>query len=112
MIGRERDQPECFAHINGAEYFELRKNHEVYGHCAVQIHGEMASIHLVFKRWTLSIFRESLKDWGSIRKNLKIRGITQIVASQDNLEDKKWERFIKHFGFDDVQIVKMAVQEI
>ncbi len=105
-------KPECFAHIAGADYLGLKLDEEICGYCAIQIHEKTASIHLVFKKWTPSVFRESLKDWKIIRNTLKIRGINKIVASQDNLEDKKWERFIKHFGFNDVQIVKMAVQEI
>ncbi len=115
MIQRLSAQPACFSHINNAEYFGLSfdlQPNRAFGFCAVQIHGQIASIHLIFNRWTLSTFKQSLEDWGLLVSQLKNRGITQVVVSQDNLEDEKWERFIKHFGFDAVQTVKMAMREI
>jgi len=85
---------------------------EIYAWLGVHIVEDQAGIHAIFKRSIVGIFRQVEKDWKNLRWALKDYGVKSMVASNPNVQDKRWPKLIKKFGFPEPEMVWMATMEV
>lgn len=93
-------------------WLRMHLNGVTYAYIALKIVGEESAIHLEFQSWSKSILKELLADWENILYACKKAGATSIIAANPDYEDKRWPKFIKHFGFPKPDIIAISKQPI
>ena len=104
IIQEVKKRPDCFNKLNLDEYnyrfVECWYGDLVFGSIAFLIIGKECLFHMDVNNWTPSIAR-TLK-WGvfdELFPYLKEHGVRKVAAIKDDIEDKKWHKFIAMFGF-------------
>lgn len=115
MIYHLRNKPPgIFEHLQGKHDWLMTFNDDgPYGYMAIDMDGRgMAAIHVYPIRWGREVLKDTLRDWKYIKRFLKANKCHRIVASNPDIKDKRWPKFIKYFGFPEPQLVWMSVQEV
>lgn len=101
----------------GWRYLAVR-NGETVAELTAEIHGEQALIHHRVNVWGRHVFAELVLCWGRIRRDLKEAGVSHLVASADNYDEKLgkyWQAMgFECFGQTEVEgkTVHFAVMEV
>lgn len=93
-------------------WFELHDESKAYAYVGIEIIDIWAALHLHILQWNHNILRSILQDWIEIKGICKQFGAKQLVASNDDVHDKKWFKFIRLFGFPEPQHVLISKQRI
>jgi len=93
-------------------WFELYYKSELYCYVGIEIISIWASFHTHVMKWNHNIAKTLFADWHTLKKICKGLGVTQLIASNENLEDKRWPKFIKMFGFSEPQAILISKQEL
>ena len=93
-------------------WLELYDNKGTYGYCGVEIIVPWASIHTEITRWSHKVARSLIEDWKEIKEICRFGGATQAIASNDDMQDDRWFKFIRLFGFPEPQPVLISKQEL
>ena len=84
----------------------------VYCYLALKIEKEVAVVHLEMRRWNKTVLKEMLADWEKILYACRNAGATSLTAANPDYLDKRWPKLIKHFGFDEPEIISVSTQKI
>ena len=107
------EKPNCFNHIADPTLnFRAINETGIYMEVAVQENNTMASLHVDIKHWNHNVLKELFKDWEALRFVMAGRGTTKVVASNSDVHDDKWKRFIAYFGFPEPKTILISEQEI
>ena len=93
-------------------WFELYHKSEIYCYIGIEIIGMWASLHTHIIRWNHNTVKTLLKDWETLKHICRELGATQAVASNEDLKDKRWPKFIRMFGFAEPQAILISKQEL
>lgn len=93
-------------------WFNCYDKNGTYCFIAIEIAGQIASTHIHIFRWSHGIKKSLAQDWEEIKNICKSNGVQQIIASNQDIDDDRWPKFIKMFGFGVPQLVYMSKQEI
>ena len=93
-------------------WFELYYKDEIYCYAGIEIVDIRASFHTHVLKWNHNIAKQILYDWEDLKFIVKSFGATQAIASNENLEDTRWPKFIKMFGFSEPQKILISIQEL
>jgi len=93
-------------------WFGLYYKKELYAYAAIEILGAFASLHTELIRWNHNIAKTMQIDWEEIKFICKCLGIKEMVASNNDVNDKRWPKFIRMFGFDSPKPILVSRQEI
>ena len=115
MVKRLDKKPEGYfkqSHNDNFMWFELSYKKEPYAYVAIEILGTFASLHTEMIRWSHNIAKIMQIDWEEIKFIYKRFGIKEMIASNDDVNDKRWPKFIRLFGFDKPKPILVSRQEI
>jgi len=117
MIKLLKERPKETLHIEepgSCAWHELSidKTGDVYGWIGVCIIEDQAGLHLVFSGSIIGVYNQAQKDFKGLKRALRDYGVTSIVASNPNTEDKRWPKLIKNFGFPEPELVYISTMEI
>ena len=73
----------------------------MYNHPAVAVHFEVS-------RFSPSILKSMKIDWQGVKSHLERRGVTYIVAANNDWQDERWPKMLKHFGFKGTKIIRFS----
>jgi len=93
-------------------WLELYDNKGTYGYVGVEIISIWASIHTEITRWNHKVVRSLINDWKEIKSICRREGATQAIASNNDLQDDRWPKFIGLFGFPEPHIILISKQEL
>jgi hypothetical protein len=93
-------------------WFGLYYKNEPYAYVAIEVLGTFASLHTEMIKWSHNIARVMQIDWEEIKFLCKQGGIKEVIASNSDVKDKKWPKFIRLFGFDEPKPILASRQEI
>lgn len=107
-------RPDEFSYLPmNIDYLELSNESGPYIHLAVEIIGPYASIHANMLRWTHNVFKDAVKEWENLILFTFIPfGVTQITANTPNINDKRFPKLIKLFGFPEPVNILISTMEI
>lgn len=71
-----------------------------------------ASFHSEHIRWNHKVARSMIEDWKKIKSICKSRGVKELIATNANVNDKRWPKYIRLFGFKEPTLVSVSKQEI
>ena len=112
------DQPEIFSHIDEAFDFIFIRGYDndgTYGYMALDFRApKMCIVHLEMTRFTAGVLKSLKGDWANIVARLKKDGIKHLATQRLGVlaDYGPWLKFIRHFGFTDVQQIVSSVQNI
>jgi hypothetical protein len=113
---RQIDRPEVFKHLPDHLYcMEAYNDDGVYAYFGLDLSTpEWAALHLSVEKFNHVILKKMLQDWRLVKRIIKRVGVERVVASNEGVlgDHRKWIKFIKHFGFEDVTEIVTSVQEI
>jgi len=120
MIRKCVDKPDCFAHIFNEKDFiwiEAYDQQGIYAYLGLGFFAESPKIgfvHLEVTRFSHRTLASMKRDWFEIITNLRKEGIEYLSTQQDGTLDKHktWIKFIRHFGFTEVQQLVSATMKI
>lgn len=114
MIRKIKTKPEkVFDHLpDNYDWYELYYNGTLYAHIGIDICYDIASFHMNVDVWSHNIKKELVYDWKTLKLICKNRGVNFLVASNSNLEDPTWVKFIKMFGFPEPEYMAISKQEL
>ena len=93
-------------------WFELYYKKEVYCYIGIEIISVWAAFHMHVIKWNHNITKTFFKDWKTLKATCRELGATTVIASNEDLNDKKWPKFIKMFGFPEPKHLLISNQEI
>jgi len=93
-------------------YFIYDKNDKVIAQVRVEGTRPFATIHVDIKEWSHNIYRGYLNIFTIIKKELVDSGFYQLFAVTDGLEDEKWDKLVRMFGFSTPVVTKTAIMEV
>ena len=85
---------------------------ELYCYFGIELLKHFVSAHAEVVKWNHNIAKMFKIDWEEIKFICKSLGANEIIASNDNLNDKRWPKFIKMFGFSEPKLILVSRQEI
>jgi len=94
------------------KYYRLFDVDDTYAYIALDYNNDMVSIHFYCLKWTHNIAKAIKDDFNIVISGLKNSGIKKIVASYIDVEDSKWPKFIRMFGFPCPRKIQVSVMEI
>jgi len=114
MVKRLDKKPEGYfkGSADNFMWFGLYYKKEVYAYAAIEILGTFASLHTEMVKWSHSVARMMKIDWEEIKFICKSLGVVEMVASNNNVNDKRWPKFIRLFGFSEPKPILVSRQEI
>ncbi len=115
MIYSLRNKPTgIFEHLQGRHDWIMAFNDDgPYGYMAINMDGQgSAAFHVHMLRWGAMVFKELKKDWPLVKRFCRANECYQLVASNLNISDERWPKFIKYFGFPEPQLIWMSVQRV
>jgi hypothetical protein len=114
MVKQLIEKPDGYF-INASEnfmWFGLYYKKEPYAYVAIEVLGTFASLHTEMIKWSHNIAKMMQIDWEAIKFICKQIGIKEVIASNNDVKDKKWPKFIRLFGFDEPEPILASRQEI
>jgi len=115
MVKRLRNKPYGYfkdAPINNFLWFEFSYKKEPYAYIAIEVIGAFASAHTEMVKWSHNIAKTMKTDWEEIKSICRSLGVKEVVASNNDVNDKRWPKFIRLFGFDEPKPILVSRQEI
>ena len=114
MVKRLENKPEGYFKegLDNFMWFGLYYKKEVYGYAAIEIMGTFASVHTEMVRWSHHVARTMKIDWEEIKFICKFLGVIEMIASNNDVNDKRWRKFIRLFGFPEPKPILVSRQEI
>ena len=114
MIKSLKKKPENhFEHLpDDYLWFKLFNRNYIYAFLGIQIIGSLCAIHLEIIKWNHFILKELKNDWLQVKDFCKCKGCLSIIASNSDLSDNRWPRFIKYFDFPYPSNVLISKQEL
>ena len=96
------------------QWFGLTFEGDLKAAIAIQVlTSTVASLHIEFFEWSHRIAREMIRDWPMIKGFVKqCLHCDQIFATYPDIHDKRWPKFIKLLGFDNIEYAAFASQEV
>jgi len=98
---------------NEMKCFEFSDSKGPYFYLGFEVYGIFCSVHMKVLRWSHNTVKQGMidfKHWQN--KVLKPKGISRVIASYKNPEDKKMLKFIRLFGFPKPEKVMISTMEI
>jgi len=93
--------------------FDLFDENGIYAKVRVDIiNNQYASFHSENLRWSHNIAKSMKKDWEWLKNWCREKGIIELVASNSDIGDKRWPKYIRLFGFPEPQLVSVSKQEL
>ena len=89
-----------------------RNNGSNIAYIGLDIVNDQAGIHFHSIKWSHNGFKTLRKDWKVLVKFLFNEGVRYIIATNDDVNDDRWHKFIKLFGFPEPSLVKISKLEI
>jgi len=93
-------------------WFEFSYKKEPYAYIAIEVIGTFASAHTEMMKWSHNIAKTMRTDWEEIKSICRSLGVKEVVASNNDVNDKRWPKFIRLFGFDEPNPILVSRQEI
>lgn len=93
-------------------WFNLFDENGTYAYIGIEVIDKWASFHTHITRWSHGIAKSLKMDWKELVLICKKLGATVAIASNDDMNDTRWPKFIKLFGFPKPQPVLISKQEI
>jgi len=93
-------------------WFDLFDEHGTYAYVGIEIIDIWASFHTHIIRWSHCIAKSLKLDWEELVFLCKEKGVKIAVASNEDMNDTRWPKFIKLFGFPEPQTVLISKQEL
>jgi hypothetical protein len=116
MIRVLKEKPECFKHVTReAIYIEAYNDKGPYAYVMLEFDYTVAGFHLEVIRWSHRILKEMKHDWIEVLDMCRDRGANKLMAQNTAMDDQRWPRFIKHFGFPEpmpVMISAVPIEEV
>ena len=114
MVKRLDKKPEGFFVDSAGNFmwFGFYYKNEIYAYVAIELLGSIASVHTEMVRWSHRIARTMQIDWEEIKFICKSFGVVEVVASNNDVNDKRWPKFIRLFGFPEPKPILVSRQEI
>lgn len=106
------DRPEEMSHLpDRCEFFLLKRSKDI-AYMALDIVSSDAGIHLHMINWSHSVYKELKLEWEEIKDFLRMREVSRVIATNSDLDDWRWPKFIKMFGFPKPAMLKISKLEI
>jgi hypothetical protein len=81
-------------------YLDIFHNEQICGQLAFMITGDKCIFHLEVDSWTPGIAKTMIKAFNrEFLPGLKEIGVAKIITMKPGIEDIKWFKFLKVFGF-------------
>jgi hypothetical protein len=115
MVKRLSKRPDGYfidAHNDKFLWFELSYKKKPYAYAAIEMLGTFASLHTEMVAWSHNIAKVMQIDWEEVKFICKGLGVKELIASNDNVNDKRWHKFIRLFGFSEPKPILVSRQEI
>ena len=116
MVKRLSNRPKgYFKQVHNEDnfiWFALYYKKEICAYTAIEVLGLFASIHTEIIKWNHNIARVLKADWEELKFICKRHGVKEVVASNNDVEDKRWPKFIKIYGFPKPEPILVSRQEI
>lgn len=114
MVKRLTKKPEGYfkGSADNFMWFGLYYKKEVYAYAAIEILGNFASVHTEMIKWSHRIARTMKIDWEEIKFICRSLGTVEMIASNNDVDDKRWAKFIRLFGFPEPKPILVSRQEI
>ena len=113
MIKQLPNKPQHYlGELENCHWIEGTKDDIIYGYVAIKQADETANIHMEIIKWSHNIMREALIDWENVKGLCKHLGIKTIFVPGQQEIDSTWTKFVKLFGFSDIEQILIAKQEI
>lgn len=80
----------------------------IYAYVALEYNRPAVAVHFEVARFSPSILRSMRVDWQGVKSHLERRGITYIVAANNNWQDTRWPKMLKHFGFESTKLIRFS----
>ena len=106
----EIERPEVFDHIadEGYKFFGL----DDYGYIALRRRCKFADVHIEVHRWSHSVLKHLKKHvLPEVKSMCRAVGVERIIAQKTGI-DKRWPKFIKHFGFIEPETIQMSYMDV
>ena len=114
MVKRLTKKPEGYfkGSADNFMWFGLYYKKEVYAYAAIEILGNFASVHTEMIKWSHRIARTMKIDWEEIKFICRSLGTVEMIASNNDVDDKRWAKFIRLFEFPEPKPILVSRQEI
>lgn len=114
MIKEIKNKPKkVFDHLDdNLHWYGLYYKDFLYAHVGIDIYHDVASFHVDVKVWNHHIYKELTRDWEELKTICRDRGVKILLASNKEIENSKWIKFIKMFGFPEPENVALSKQEL
>lgn len=115
MIRAIKKPDKHFDHLGDGKswtWFVVYYNDTVCAYVGVEVVGSLAAIHVKVFKWNHNVLKVWREDWAFVKNFCKTRGANTMVASNTDMEDTVWPKFIEMFGFPSPQKVLISNQEI
>ena len=110
---RTIERPDEMSHIpNDHNFFEVIYKEKPCAYMALSFVGNTVAVHLKVVKWSHQTKKVMLSDWEDIKKVLRSRGYQTIIAANEDYQDARWPKFIKHFGFQEPRLIAVSTQNI
>ena len=93
-------------------WFVIRNGQEIYAVGALEPVEDIMGVHLEMKRWSHTALKVMREDWKEVVQFARYFKCRRLIASNTNIEDKRWPRFISHFGFPEPTGILVSQQEV
>lgn len=111
---KKRPEPvEIFGGLcDNALFYEHHDETEPYAYTGFEIYSNRARVHMHILRWSHTIAKNLKADWNLHGLMLLELGVDNIIAINEDAEDKRWYKFIRLFGFGKPIMVQQAKLKI
>jgi hypothetical protein len=93
---------------NMQEFIQLTHDGEPAAYLALDYNLPAVAAHFEVLRWSKEILREMVAGWPIVLDHVRGNGCTQLVACNNNINDRRWPKMLAHFGFAPPQIVSVS----
>jgi hypothetical protein len=93
-------------------WFALYYKKEIYAYIGIDVAGSFGSGHIEMIKWSHNVAKMLKIDWEEIKFICNSYGVKRILASNRDVEDKRWPKFIKLLGFPKPTSILVSEQEI
>jgi hypothetical protein len=100
------------SHSDSFLWFEFTYKNDPYAYVAIEVIGAFASAHTEMVRWSHNIAKTMKADWEEIKNICRSLGVKEVAATNNDINDKRWPKFIRLFGFDEPKPILVSRQEI
>lgn len=112
---RKCDKPDVFKHLCDDHYFIEGYDNSVYANLAIDFRmPECAVLHLEVSDFSHTTLKKLVLDWQDVKKVLIKNSVKSVAVTKNGLIEnhKKFAKFIKFFGFNEMIQHITSIQEI